>query len=144
MVASAATTLIVTWMPVEWPIGPLAPGGVLQHEGRVLIVVAASLTASLVVLALGPRADPARLVGFYRQLRPAGAWGPVRELAGVVPAGPGWRAPVVGVTGGLALIFGLVFGLGHGFFARAVAAVVCLGAAGFGFAAVLWSLRRSR
>jgi hypothetical protein len=143
MVASAVTALVVTWLPIEWSAGPLTPGGVLQHEGRLLLVVAASLAASLAALALGPRADPARLVDFYRRLRPAGAWGPVRELAGAVTPGPGWRPPVVGVAGGLALIFGLVFGIGHGLFDRPSSSAICLGAAGLGLVAVRWSLRRS-
>jgi solute:Na+ symporter, SSS family len=149
MVASAATTLAITWLPVHWHLGPLSPGGALQHEGRLLIVVAVSLAAALLALAAGPRAEPARLVDFYRRLRPAGAWGPVRELAGAEAAGPGpagsgWVTPLVGIVAGLGLIFGLVFGLGHWLLGRPAAAAGCAAVATLGLAGVVWSLRRLR
>ena len=125
MLTSAATTLAVTWAPVEWSLGPLSPGGAIAHEGRLVIVAGASLTAALVVIAIGPRPDPASLTDFYRRLRPAGAWGPVRALAGVeAPPRGELRVALVGVVAGLALIFGTVFALGHLLLGRPFAALV--------------------
>ncbi len=145
MVTSAATTLLVTWLPIEWSLGPLSPGGVLAHEGRLLMVVASSLTAALTVLALGKAPDPKSLVSFYERLRPAGAWGPVRRLAAPGdPPGSEIGIALIGVGSGVALIFGLVFALGHLFLGRPSLALALLLLAAAGGWGVRWSLARLR
>lgn len=76
------------------------------------------------------------LVKFYKRVRPAGAWGPIPELAGnpdhLTVGWREWFAWVLGVTG----LFSMIFSLGHacfgnsshslGFAAYAVVATVLL------------------
>ncbi|MGE4632491.1 MAG: sodium:solute symporter family protein [Planctomycetota bacterium] len=113
MITSSLTTTFVTFATSDgWRLGPLSPGGEITAEGRIVIVVLLSTLVSLVVTWARPRPDPSQLVSFYQKVRPAGAWGPVRELAGVSsPAGEG-LAVIGGVLGGLALIWGLTLGVG--------------------------------
>ena len=113
MITSSLTTTLVTFATSDgWRLGPLSPGGEITAEGRIVIVVLLSTLVSLVVTWARPRPDPSQLVSFYQKVRPAGAWGPVRELAGVSsPAGEG-LAVIGGVLGGLALIWGLTLGVG--------------------------------
>ncbi|MEM7582206.1 MAG: sodium:solute symporter family protein [Acidobacteriota bacterium] len=113
MLTSAAVTIGITVLPISWRLGSLSPGGELLHEGRLLVVIAASLAMAALSLALGPRPDPGSLVAFYRKVRPIGWWGPVRELAGPVETGARPRPVLIGVISGLALIYGLLFGAGH-------------------------------
>ncbi len=142
MLTSGAATILITVAPVTWHLGALSSGGDLLHEGRLLMVVAASLTASLLTLWLRPAPEPRTLVPFYEKVRPMGWWGPVRALASGDRAG-GRPLPVfTGVASGMALVYGLLFGVGHlllgsptsGAIGVAVAAAAALG--------VRWSLRR--
>jgi len=142
MLASATTTLLVTWLPIDWPPGPFVADGRLLHEGRLLLVVLMSLGAALVTLVATRAPDPRTLVGFYQRLRPAGAWGPVRALV-EGPAVPTGMGPALfGVVAGLALIHGLLFGLGHLFLGRPTSAALLGLVAIAGGAGVRWSLRR--
>jgi Na+/proline symporter len=143
MLTSATATLMLTWWPIDWAPGPLSPAGHLAHEGRLLFVVAASLTAALVTLLATRAPDPQSLVAFYERLRPAGAWGPVRRLAAAPEGGEfGLGVALVGIAAGLALIFGTVFALGHLFVGRELWAVTLGLVAVAGGAGVGWSLRR--
>jgi Na+/proline symporter len=142
MLASAATTLALTWLPIPWPAGPLAPSGTLLHEGRLLLVVAASLLAALVTLLATRPPDPATLVAFYQRLRPAGAWGPVRALIAEPAPATDLGSALLGVVAGLALIHGLLFGLGHWFLGRPAMAALLGAVALVGAFGVRWSLRR--
>ncbi|MCA8960635.1 MAG: Na+:solute symporter [Planctomycetes bacterium] len=112
LVTSAAIATTLTYVEVEWPSTPLSPGGKLEPAGRLLLVVGCSLFASLLAIALLPKPNPERLVDFYRRVRPFGAWGPVRALAPDVERDPHARAALVGIVGGLALVFGALFGSG--------------------------------
>jgi Na+/proline symporter len=143
MLTSAAATLILTWLPVDWALGPLSPDGALLHEGRLLMVVAASLGAALVTLVATASPDPAVLVGFYERMRPPGAWGPVRALA-TTSSRPDYAlgASLIGVASGLALVYGLLFGLGHLLLGRPGMAVAFAVAALAGVVGVRHSLRR--
>ena len=57
------------------------------------------------------RPDPERLLTFYRKVRPIGWWGPLRELVPEVRPDLSLVVAIIGVFGGLALIFGLLFGM---------------------------------
>lgn len=72
MLASASTTVALSLAPIDWQLGPLSSGGELLHEARLLIVVAVSLTASLLSMAFTSIPDPASLVAFYQRVRPVG------------------------------------------------------------------------
>jgi Na+/proline symporter len=113
MITSSLTTTLVTFATSDgWQLGPLSPGGEITAEGRIVIVVLLSTLVSLVVTVLRPRPDPVKLVPFYKKVRPTGAWGPVRALAGVSPKKGEGIAVIVGVCGGLAMIWGLTLGIG--------------------------------
>ncbi len=113
MVASAASTVLLTSLDLHWRLGPLSPGGELLHEARLLLVVAISMLAALVSMALTRDPDPRSLVPFYEKVRPVGWWGPVRAVATRAGDGGVPQRPVAGIVSGLALIYGTLFGLGH-------------------------------
>ena len=129
--SSISTTLITFWSEISailpsfiitpvtfflpsdgWKLGPLSPEGEIAAEGRIVIVVLLSTAVSLLVTWLRPTPDPQKLVAFYQKVRPAGAWGPVRALAGVSSKKGEGLQVLGGVAGGLALIWGLTLGIG--------------------------------
>jgi hypothetical protein len=145
MLASATATSLVTFVvPDVWPTGPLSPDGVLAAEGRLCVVVATSLAATLVALPFVRAPDPRSLVDFYRRVRPMGAWGPVAALAPDVDR-PRELLPVaVGALGALACILGAMLGSGWWLLGRGDAAVTALAVAAAGALGVRWSLGRLR
>jgi Na+/proline symporter len=145
MLASASATSVLTFgVPTGWPDGPLSPGGVLAPEGRLCLVVATSLLATLATLPFVRAPDPRALVDFYRRVRPMGAWGPVAALAPDVVR-PRELLPVaVGALGALACILGAMLGAGLWLLARGHEAAVAVAIAVAGALAVRWSLERLR
>jgi Na+/proline symporter len=143
MLASAATTVLLTFIPVRWNLGPLSVDGDLTHEGRILIVVAVSFVAALTTILVLPTPDPRDLVPFYRRVRPVGSWGPVAAISGEAPEGRWLGSRLLGTISGIALVTGALFGTGHFLFGRAQMAVFCWVVAAFGAAGVTRSLRRS-
>ena len=101
-----------------------------QHAVRLLVVAVVATAAALVAVAVAGPEDRARLVVFYRKVRPVGFWGPVaREAAGMddsrdpsgrgspgggaVDDGPARLARAVAAAGACALsIFCLLVGIG--------------------------------
>lgn len=142
MIASAATALVLTFTQIDWPDTVLTPGGVLEPTTRTCLVVLVSAACAGIALFVAPRPDPASLVPFYRRVRPLGWWGPVRALC--PDARPPREASValLGVGAGLALIYGLLFGLGALLIGTRTAAVVGLGVALVGGLVVARVLRR--
>ena len=126
MFASAGATIFLTlsdvqWQAgslfgagqwIDWNIGPFSSGGKLVPEGRLCLVVLASISAALLSLAFTKRPDPRRLVGFYRAVRPVGAWGPVAALAPDVERPRDGFGALGGILGGVAMVYGLMLGLG--------------------------------
>jgi len=142
MVTSSAVTIALTFGGFEWELGPLSSSGALLDTGRLILVVAASMTTSLLSMLLTPTPDPKTLVSFYEKVRPIGAWGPVRALSKVkAPEGEG-AAAAIGILGGLALIYGSMFALGNYFLDHAGQAGVSLAFAICGGFAVRSALRR--
>ncbi len=117
---------------LRWELAGLSADGQLTGPGILVLTVLVSTSLALLSLVLTPRPRPEALVGFYRRVRPAGAWGPVRALCPGVER-PRELGPVlVGWIGGLATIFGALFGigwylLGHTERALVAALVACLG-----------------
>jgi len=144
MLASAVTTMLLTFLPIHWDLGPLSVDGGLTHEGRILIVVAVSFAAALTTILLAAAPDPQSLVAFYRRVRPVGWWGPVAAIAGAVPADGLLGPRVLGTVSGVALVLGALFGTGHLLLGRLPVAVLCSVVAVTGSAGVIWSLRRFR
>jgi Na+/proline symporter len=142
MLTSSCVALTLTFGAFEWELGPLSSGGALLDTGRLILVVSASIAASLMSMLITQSPDPKELVRFYEKVRPVGAWGPVRELAGVSsPAGEG-AAALTGIVGGLALIYGAMFALGNYFLDHAGQAGVSLAFAVCGGLAVRSALTR--
>jgi len=110
--ASALTLLNKGWGSEGWRLGPLSPGGVLSSEGRLVLTVLVSTSCALVSLLVTRAPDPATLVPFYRRLRPIGAWGPVRALAGGAPPRGEFLVACSGALGSLAAILGATLALG--------------------------------
>ena len=134
MVASILTTIVVSWpwlqttlfgSEIVWQLGPLSPGGVLSGEGRILVVIAISGTASLITL-FAKRPDPAKLVPFYEKVRPIGAWGPVRALTDARSEPGEATSAIIGVVSGLALTYSMMFGIGFIMLGRTTGFMVCL------------------
>lgn len=117
MVTSMLTTVTLTLIEgldlVTWPDTALSPAGVLAPEGRLIIVAGVSLAAALIQIALARRPDPAALETFYRRVRPMGWWGPVARACPDVETRETLGGALVGAIGGLALIYGLLFGIGE-------------------------------
>jgi len=144
MLASAVTTVLLTFLPIHWSLGPLSVDGALSHEGRILIVVAVSFSAALATILLAPAPDPRSLVPFYRRVRPMGWWGPVVMIAGTAPEQSTLWPRILGGASGIALVLGAMFGTGHLILGRLPFAMVSFVVAGAGAAVLTWSLRQLR
>lgn len=120
MLTSSATTVALTHLDVTWNVGPFSDHGALTDEGRLVFVVLASTIAAVLVTVFGKAPDPAKLVAFYRKVRPLGFWGPVAALAPDVVRPSEGRFVLLGVVGGLAATFGLVFTIGEALYGSAV------------------------
>lgn len=145
MCTSALSTVLLTFViPDVWELGPLSTDGALSSEGRIVIVVACSLLASLTQLFVARPPDPTTLVAFYERVRPVGHWGPVRRLATIeAVTAHSWLPPLLGIPGGLCLVFGLLFGVGNLILSTGGAAIP-FGIAALGAVIVGWSLRMAR
>lgn len=85
----------------------------LVYERQLLWIAGASLMATLVTIALGPRADPAVAAGFAAKVHPPGIWpgrSPVEGWRSLLTAVAGTAAVVAGVVGALALGHYLLLG----------------------------------
>ncbi len=130
------------WAHHSWDLGPLSPLGELAPAGRLVLVVLFSGSCSLLSIALLPKPDPARLLPFYRKVRPIGFWGPVRDVGRIQNSSDSPVPVFVGALGGLALVYGLLFGIGGWLLNRNSLAVGWFGAAVVGKELVAWSLGR--
>ena len=142
MLASSVSAVALTFLDVEWRLGPLSPGGELTDGGRLILVVLISLTVALFSLALTPAPDPRSLVEFYRRVRPMGFWRPVRHhCRDIVPRREA-LAVLGGLAGGLGAIYGLLFGIGHLLFGRIGEALMSASAVVIGAGLVIWALAK--
>ena len=149
IVAILTSSIVATWLafvqPKGWDLGALSDGGVLTAAGRLLIVVAASLTTVGLSLLLTKARDPRDLVEFYRRVRPIGWWGPVRELCPDVPSSRPEVAPIVtGSIAGIGMIYGLLFAVGSLLLGRTGAGTTCAAVAAVCALLVARSLRQLR
>lgn len=143
LVSSVASTTL-TFGSWEWSLGSLAEDGDLTGAGRLVLVVLASGSLSILSLVLAPRPDPTRLVGFYRKVRPIGFWGPVRALCPDVERPREARPIFLGALGGLGLVYGILFATGLWLLRRQGEAVAWIGVAAVGGAVATWALGRLR
>ncbi len=142
MIASSVSATFLTFADVQWPLGPLAPGGELTDAGRIVLVVTFSVTVALGSMAFTRDPDPRDLVRFYRRVRPMGAWHPVRHHCKDVPV-PREAAPVLfGAAGTLAGIYALLVAIGSFVLGSPGVALMSLGFAVAGGGVAYWALRR--
>ncbi len=142
MLASCATSSALTTWKHGWDLGPLSPGGLLSSEGRLILTVLVSTFSALISLALTRAPDPAALVPFYRRVRPIGAWGPVRVLAGASAPGGEVAYAMLGSAGALVAILGTTLGFGFWLLDRDGNLVLSSLAAVAGILLTLFALRR--
>ncbi|MCP4906464.1 MAG: Na+:solute symporter [bacterium] len=90
--------VVDTWTEIAFPFS-------------LLIVVAFALPVAFIVTWLTPPEDPEVLRRFYERVRPAGAWAPVAEAAGLSLQPLGWR-PWVDVTAATLGIYAAIAGTG--------------------------------
>jgi Na+/proline symporter len=142
MLTSSIATLSLTFIEIDWQLGPLSSAGDLTDTGRLILVVAASMAASLISMLITRTPNPADLVPFYERIRPIGSWAPVRALSNTeAPRGEG-TAALIGILGGLALIYGSMFALGNYFLNQSTRAGISAAFAIAGGFAVRSALRR--
>ena len=147
MLTSAVATIYLTFedhlgpLNVYWNLGPFSAGGALVPEGRLLLVVATSLAASLVAIFVSSRPKPEELLPFYRRVRPSGWWGPVARLAPEVAPRRGKAMILLGFFSGLALIYGSMLGLGLVLLGRGAEGSLALVIALFGAVGVAKAVR---
>jgi Na+/proline symporter len=114
-VAALSTSTILAILFNTTTFGAARPVLDVPYPLSYLMIVGVSLGVSLVVTFLTAPAATERLQAFYAQVRPAGWWGPLdRDGAAkrsLVPLGLCW-------AGGIALIYGLLFGVGSWLLAR--------------------------
>jgi solute:Na+ symporter, SSS family len=142
MIASGLTATALVVFNEGWSLGPLSPDGVLGYEGRIILVVATSLSVALAVTFLGARPDPASLVPFYEKVRPPGWWGPVAARARVAPRRGELAWSLIGTAASLLLVFGLLFTVGALIFGQTQRALVAGTVAVLGTFLVVTAARR--
>jgi Na+/proline symporter len=142
MLASCTTASALTHWKHGWHLGPLSPGGELSSEGRLILTVCVSTACALLSMLLTRAPDPAELVPFCRRVRPLGAWGPVRALAGEpAPRGELGNA-LLGAAGALGAILAATLGLGFWILDRGRDAALSLLVTIAGTAVMLLAMRR--
>jgi len=91
---------------------PHIAGVALQTHHKALILVPLTILVWVTVTFMTRPADAERLRAFYRRVRPGGAWGPIARGMRDVRADGLSRGAMVGWAGGVALVYGLTFGIG--------------------------------
>ncbi len=144
VVAMAASAFSATFLsfgpPIDWPMGALVVDGDLSGPGRVVIVVLFSTACALLSMAFLKTPEPESLREFYTKVRPMGAWGPVRELCGGLPAKEKALPVIVGSLGGSLAILGATLAMGGWLLDRNTFALYWLGGAFFGACCLAWGM----
>lgn len=119
-------------------IGDLA----LAMHHKALILVPVSVLAWLIATFATRPVPTDHLAAFFRRVRPGGAWGPLRGRCPEVVSDGLNRHTVLAWLGGVALIYGLLFGLGKLLLGEVAAASVLLAVALIGAIPVVREVRR--
>lgn len=78
-IAAMATAVVIAFLSL------LPAYGGLTYGARLAITAFGTMAVWVPVMLLTPPEAPAVLEGFYRRVRPGGAWGPQREATGLAP-----------------------------------------------------------
>ncbi len=135
LVATTVVTAVLTWLV------PAITGEAVPFFWNILLTMGVSTAVWVPVTFLTPPTEPAVLDAFYRQVRPVGAWGPVRRRCesgaaeGSLPVLAAWLS-------GIAFVYLLLFGLGKVLLGAPVVGVLLLaGGAACGVLAYRFMLR---
>ncbi|MEE8143696.1 MAG: sodium:solute symporter family protein [Planctomycetota bacterium] len=142
MAVSGTATILLTHVPYTWNLGAFSENGRLVPEGRLLLVALTSLPCALLVTLLMRPPEAKSLVPFYRKVRPLGAWGPVRAFCPEVTVQESLRPALVGILGGLALIYGMMFATGSFLLGSTSESLIALAVMAAGIVAVFWALQQ--
>ena len=144
MTVSACTAVFVQVAgdSIQWPLGPLAPGGVITAEGRLCVVAFVSLFAAIVAVLAVRKPDPQSLVEFHRRVRPIGWWGPVRALAPDLHLEGQFQVVLIGAASGLALCWGGMLAIGYAILGPMSLCAIWSGVTVVGGVGTWWALRR--
>jgi Na+/proline symporter len=93
---------------------PVLAGVTLTTAHKAVILVPATIVVWLTVTLLTPPEDLEHLRRFYRRTRPGGWWGPVKaDQEGMGKRGSGVGRGLLAWAGGVSLVYGMTFGIGH-------------------------------
>ncbi|MDF1839285.1 MAG: hypothetical protein P1V35_15560, partial [Planctomycetota bacterium] len=108
--------------------------------GRVVGVVLFSTACALMSMAFLKTPNPEDLREFYTRVRPMGAWAPVRELCGGLPAKEKPLPVIVGSLGGSLAILGTMLAMGGWLLDRNAFAAGWFGGAIVGACCLAWGM----
>jgi Na+/proline symporter len=102
-------------------------GAAIPAHVGLLVTVATTTVVWIAVTYLAPPTDRAKLVEFYRLVRPAGpGWSSVRAEAGVAPSPDNLPTAFVSWIAGCALVYAALFGAGSALYGHTPQALVWL------------------
>ena len=137
LATSTALAIALSQVPASWwpaaPFNAWTAGAAWDFSGKFLLISTASI-AVMVLVTFSTRPVPREtLAAFYAKIRPFGLWRPFRDPAArrpsrLLPLAAGW-------SGGMALTWGLMLGIGQGLLGGHPAPAFAAAAAG---AMLLW------
>lgn len=112
--------------------------GDLAWEFKVALLVGIVFPLSIVVTFLTQPVSTQKLVAFYRQVRPGGAWGPIRREVGPVSGSALNASSWLDVIGGVMLCYGLSLTIAYGILLNQTACLISLAVSCVG-AMIVWA-----
>src|SRR5262249_53458397 len=111
-----------------------------EQFARLMIITVAVTTAAWLVVTMATPAEPEGvLLAFYRRTRPSSAgWGPIARLAPEIQPSRDGLANFVCWAGGCMLIYGVLFGTGKLLLNQTGAGLALLAMAAAGIAIIYW------
>ena len=89
------------------------PWGSFAWEFKVALLVSVIFPLSILVTFLTQPVSKEKLITFYRQVRPGGAWGPIRKAVGKVSGSTLTLSSWLDVIGGVMLCYGLSLAIAY-------------------------------
>ena len=113
------------------------PWGSFAWEFKVALLVSVIFPLSILVTFLTQPVSKEKLITFYRQVRPGGAWGPIREAVGKVSGSTLTLSSWLDVIGGVMLCYGLSLAIAYAILLNFPACGIC-SAISFTGALLVW------
>jgi hypothetical protein len=93
----------------------------------VALLVCVIFPLSILVTFLTQPVSKEKLIHFYRQVRPGGAWGPIRKAVGKVSGSTLTLSSWLDVIGGVLLCYGLSLAIAYAILLNFLASAACSG-----------------